>query len=214
MKTKDIRTYIPELLQSVYRYYPIGFKIEKNNYPGQVILNTIIDKKLEQLRNGEKTQWSMLIDDIQRKTDLNKRLGDDAFYQEPSYQFHINLDETKTNAFNFSRRLFVTVSLLCPIYTMYYSDIYYYNYNTLSTPMSHHICNTSANNTNVKMVNEIISTIPLYFKNFSFIPHNILFNSKIWGYDISGYDDVIKEIPVYNFLFDRSFIFKDIYVME
>ncbi|HWC52329.1 MAG TPA: hypothetical protein VG676_02005 [Chitinophagaceae bacterium] len=208
------------LLNQVYKYYPVGMSHLRNVHPGYKEMRAIVAKKINQIIEKEETPWSRLIKKLEIEFKLN--LLDMGYLQFPCYAARIKIQQDKTDFFNYHKDFVLVISLLCDFYTVYYEDTYQFtNHLPAENPVSFKVIflkNKDEKEDQEKLFDTLCKIIPVYFNNYGYIHHRILFEHKVT--DVFPYSEDIttikKEFPIYNLLFEDliNIDFNNIKIMD
>ncbi|UII30902.1 hypothetical protein LVD17_21650 [Fulvivirga ulvae] len=195
-----------DLLQEVHKYYAIGCPLLNHEYPGYNRLLGVLENKINNLIDYiEDDTWGSLINELQSNGKFV--VYDDSYLQFPNLVARIELSKTEAEV-SITRTLRVTLSLLTNYYTAFIEEratFGRYNNEAGVAPVKllwYGQRNMSDNET--KWLEEVNVRVNYHYPNYSFINHDLLLNTNIYGGLPHGEDpeDLKPCYSLYSFLFD------------
>lgn len=112
-----------ELLQNVYKHYPIGAYRYRETYPGYKEMKEMVERKINADANDPKASCNLFYLDL-KTTYPDVEVMNFNHYMFPNYVSIFELGADKTDEKKNLSWLYVCVSLLCDYYTMFVVNTY------------------------------------------------------------------------------------------
>jgi hypothetical protein len=195
---------VNKLLAKVHLFFPVGLPALGRRYKGWTKYNEIVLKKNDELLSESETDYTRFLQKIREYPGSYRTLLVDN--ESPSYIIQIQLPNNSNPKIRNEQYLYIGISLLAEIYTLYFLDYYVYEFLEGGfVPPSTSIVyyQTAMKDENLRHLTQIIhDNAKVYFPNHEFIEHDILFSYKLKGSHLyqEGFDDPNPEYTLFDHL--------------
>lgn len=198
---------ILQLLESIHGYYPAGLP-GLNKVSGQYQkYKSVLDQSVTDLESNSKDDiWQKLIDEVENTLDSVKVIKN-TFIGFPHRSFYIPFGEMKSDSTIEKKSLILDLSLLTNHYTIYIeSSITFNKYKEINNkPLRNRILFGQKNSSSLELdlFEKLIETIPMFYPEYKFVPHQIVMSNRIEGAVPYGAEMETKttEYLIYSLLF-------------
>ncbi|GAA0194621.1 hypothetical protein GCM10009122_58220 [Fulvivirga kasyanovii] len=195
-----------DLLQEVHKYYPIGCPHFNNEYSGYKRLLDIVENKINNLLNHiEDDVWASLINELESNNKF--RVYNDSYLQFPNLAARIELSKTEAEV-SITQTLRITLSLLTNCYTAFIEEkATFSRFNNEANVAPVKLLwygQKSMSDNESKWLEEVKAKIKDHYPHYTFIKHDLLLNTSIYGGLPHGEDpeDLKPYYSLYSYLFD------------
>lgn len=195
------------LLNEIHKYYPVGLPYKQSTYPGFKKAMVIVKNKINLLILGKKIEpWNTFIDILQESFKQEK-FFDLCASQFPSLSFIIILRTTEDLFIERRTKLNLSLSLLCPYFTVYIEE------EIIVSPKNGEIPSITTfkfhrrylTGDEVGKIEKVKFLAEKYYPRYTFINYELL-SEKVKGVIPIDEDpqSIITEFSMYDLLFGKS----------
>ncbi|MEQ9405476.1 MAG: hypothetical protein RIM99_17935 [Cyclobacteriaceae bacterium] len=199
---------LTNLLKEIGRYYPLGMPALNETFEGYQKIKDIVVNRTEEVNQGKHGPWKILADKVKARLNTEEV---HAIYgsQLPLDQLIIDLDDDIVDQIRKRRTIFISRSLLCQYYTIYFrTDFFFEEYKLLGRPVYKLIIygEETGNDSEKDIMMSLKQLVQEDFPDYTFVRHGLLFKQKISGGLPYGesFEYIKPEYPIYSFLFGNS----------
>lgn len=195
---------IESLLKVIYNYYQIGLGYNIYNSESYKKIKKIVGNKIDDIAEEKPTILNTLIESLNKMGDY--LVTDYSYCQEPSYYLSIQLEESKQDSICITRSIYIHISLLDNIYTIF-NVLAFYSHSNKGTLIGRSFSFLDNNNDfgfkpYELLKKTIMEEIENLFKEYTYVSHKDLFDVKLTGgmpHNIT--ESTTNTYPIFSFLF-------------
>lgn len=210
---------LESLLKCIHTYYPIGIGLLNKNYSGYDKYHEILARKIDSIIKKQSDTWS----DCVRAVDsvFNSQVRDLSYFQFPSYQLKVHIQDPSEAGPSTEISLIVTISLLCKYFTFFFIEEYKHTSFVDIVPMPYsrvlYLKSVKGNQSvNSSLIEALNKKIVASFPGYSFLSHKQLMQYTVVGGSnyIDGHELAEPSYNIYQYLFDGFFKTSNSLVLE
>jgi len=205
-------TILIDLIKAIHQYYPVGFELPKEEYPGYQELIAIVEQKISQMMEGRLPENVNLLEIKLKEAFPDSILHNQIYKQFPNYTFSIEIANELDGGLDRLLWMTVNISLLTKHYTVFFQETMKFGDKEGSSfsydTFGYLLISFSRNRFPYKeeyflKIEKIMMEL---FPGYEFVSHSFLFANKVkYGVPFGETDDDINKTrhSIFSFLFDN-----------